>query len=264
MKPKLVSLLEDKRALRLQQELRSKWIRRHMTVCEMIQERKNTLPTDVLPPPDGNIVVHPSMRAVLLDTPIDEPITDEMLNEPFEAISEIEASRQAAAKEELLAQLKALKQSDMLTTADLDLAALLFKCGTCSKWITYPHILFHSCCSTDRQAFTTKEYGTLQCFIEVTDQRPWTNTVKEVGLQLIGDIVRACGLNPDVATQQEMDELDPMLEQPEVNRLDDIRIASCKWLSEEDRKRKRVAYGWRQAVQVCCCGSLLLSPQHFC
>ena len=250
MKPSLVEALQEKRSLRLAHELKIKWTARHTTVHRMIEERIRGLPVDVLPPPIGNIVAHPSMEAVLLDTPVDEVITDDMLDKPFEILSEIETAWRNDATEQLLTQLKTLRQVDNLTVDDLNLAAITFRCGDCYKWLTYPHILFHLCCSVSHRSVPTEDWATLEYFVSVTHQRPWKSTIVLLDLEMAGNIIRACGLNPETTTYQEMDELNPMLEQPEFDAANNEREAQKIWHKDEGRKPKRIVQGWRQAVEV--------------
>jgi len=102
---------------------------------------------------------------------------------------------------------------------NLDLAILFFLCKRRDEEIAYPRVLFPSCCTQiDRRTLGPggAAMGTMEGFSKETLCRVWTTNFLTVagGIRDAGAIVRACGLDPGVATRQDMDDLEPLLEHP--------------------------------------------------
>lgn len=261
MKDKLIASVEERRVLRLEYELKKKWQYRHCMALEWIGNYLTTLPLDTVHPPISNIVAYPSFRTVLLDTPIDEGISEEMLHKPLvEHLSTITSKWLESAKEELLQLIRPYKPNQNLTLKELELANLAFTCSSCGDPIRYPHILFHSCLSkVDRWRGPARaDAGTIEEFNGANYIRPWScEDIKEVRF-MDASFILACGLDPETTTQKMMDDLAPLLEQPQ----EDLAKNQTRYIGyrEEDRVPRRIVYSWRQALDVIEVGLFSASP----
>lgn len=147
------------------------------------------------------------------------------------------------------------------TTAHLHLATTVFICtvdknpkyssyyAPCRELLTYPRVLSHSCASQydssvvgeNSEWYRTQlpDDASMVAFFLLRSML-WNTGGDRVGFSVEGSrnacaAVEACGLDPNVATVQDMDELDPLVE-----------CRSCKDL---DDGKGRLVMRWMRAVR---------------
>jgi len=86
--------------------------------------------------------------------------------------------------------------------------------------------------------------GTMEGFSRETLCRVWTSNFLTVagGIRDAGAIVRACGLDPGVATRQDMDDLEPLLEHPVHDTEENMK-------SPIGSRTTRRIHSWRSALR---------------
>jgi len=239
------SLMEDLRSERLEKTRKNKLLKRCSTVLKLLNARIDALPRDILPPPVGNIIAFAAFQEVILKTPIDEQIGDEMLDRPFEGIRELAIQWRNDADRDLLEVMRKYNFKDDVTPNDLHLAGLLFFCSKCSSSLMYPLVLLHTCCYWKHQYTYTNgpSPGTADEFSFMANRFPWSSEVLSIGtLENVADIIRVCGLDPSTATANMMDELDPFMEElAEDNHSEEQ--------NQDPNPRRTVYHNWRNAMK---------------
>jgi len=239
MKESLISLMERERTRRIKTELSQKWTARHNLVHKVIKDRLKAEPADKFLPPVGTVAAYPPFAAIWLETPIDEEVTADSLKAFLEDLSPITEAWMTSAKAKLLNIMVDSQYSEGAIT-DLSLATLVFQCAyeRCehTEAMQFPHVLYHKCNSSGYN------YGSpLKAFSKETSKMEWSSEYLSLGrIKMATKIVKACGLDPAVATQSMMDDLNPLLE----------RRAISADTSEDETVTKRSIYTWRQAMQV--------------
>jgi hypothetical protein len=96
----------------------------------------------------------------------------------------------------------------------LELAALLFKCRSCTAIRTYPAVLSHRCLYSsyylhDQERPLSYDMRPMSIF----HRRPWScsNLDLDFCAQRIGNMINACGGDYKTTTCEELDQLDPRL-----------------------------------------------------
>ncbi|KAJ7632883.1 hypothetical protein FB45DRAFT_913789 [Roridomyces roridus] len=115
-------------------------------------------------------------------------------------------------------------------------ATTFFRCGECSQPIAYPRILAHSCLFSLQHGHRNREDDTaLLC--EELKAEPWNSGGRRVAwypeaVASAKTVVRACGLNTDMTTARDMDDVGAWLEC--------VRCAH--------KERGRTVFRWRKAI----------------
>jgi len=252
MEPSLIALLEEARAERLADELKEKWRSRHKSVCKLIDKRLNALSLDTARPPATHVAMQAPVQALLLDTPIDEEITDDMLDRPLEDLPAIIELWLVTAKTELVGLLQNSDHyKDDAALADLELATVAFMCKACyfDRVLFYPEVLYHQCCTSNRSHWIDRlipeKADTTHGFVELMGHGFWS--AKCLRVRWTGEaklIVKACGLDPEVTTAKDMHRLDPLLEHWVLEDL-----------AEDNVSQRRSVFTWRHAMKVIFCSS---------
>ncbi|KAJ7475853.1 hypothetical protein FB451DRAFT_259590 [Mycena latifolia] len=218
----LVELLTDLKKTRLRQE-RQKIIKaRRLLAAQMYNEFRAALGPDALLPPKVDVIRSVPFRAVIEDTPVhpEEEVTQESFAAAILQLPQFSEDWKRSKDEELLQIMKkALPDS---AEADLQLATTFFSCSagahSSPEPIGYPRILITSApillSSYDPPWDPTgdQDQPLKFCF----GQEVWNgnNVIRfhERAFRIMRSVLIACGLDPDVTTTAEMNEIDPAIE----------------------------------------------------
>jgi len=238
--------MQSLRRQRIIRTLKASWNKRHLKILELLHDYLRTRPLVIMP--IGDIVEIPSVSKLIVGTPIAVEITREMLHQVLDA-AKLEERGQlwiAKASERLLQLLKYANIKGDPTMADLCLAGLTFPCDGCRLDVSFPQVLFHNCC-TNVSRQRSSQAGTIEEFSERTLLQAWSTETLNKPKQPIRckSVIQACGLHPLTATAKDMDELDPLFEQPEIDAEEYQEAVRYK---VPDCQKKRTIYSWRLAM----------------
>lgn len=237
IKPTLIPILTDLREKRLERERVHTLKTRHVLAANVLKTYSlQRILTDIIPGiPD--VCEMPPFKTVIWDTPID--------------VEAKEIAFQSAAEQlpQLVNQWRDDKDTELLHILDpsfelakdrdqLDRATSQFHCLKCNHAIAYPRILNHRCMT----AYGHNKYEgldkTLDRIWNIISYQPWNfdKRLREARTK-VRHVIACCLEEPDSATSEEMDRLDPRLE--------------CSHCSSVNRGG-RLAMDWRSAVSYYC------------
>ncbi|KAJ3722259.1 hypothetical protein C8R42DRAFT_720640 [Lentinula raphanica] len=210
IKSKLIAMLSDHRTRRL---ARQNYISLRDAYCDYLSRQD----LREIYPGLGDVLTDPVIEATLWDTEVDEaltPISLQLLLSEF--LSRILVDWRLAKIGELLELLR--KARPCATDGDLNLATTVFGCAACNALLVYPQVFYHSCCyknrvagnhSHDRMRILNGLYDT------VDPEGPWSSSslfFHSRTSQLARKIVIGAGLDPDIATINDLTVAQPVIQ----------------------------------------------------
>ncbi|KAJ6531794.1 hypothetical protein B0H19DRAFT_1188595 [Mycena capillaripes] len=209
----LVELLKDLKKKRLE-AARVKIIReRRQLAAQVYSKFRETFPADTVFPPMVDMIRTEPFREVIENTSIypEEKVTEESFAAALLQVPEFSMEWKRSKDNELVEIMK--KTLSDSVEADLHLASTFFKCSRpSSEPINYPRILVHSSTTTFRWSRDDSDH-TLQ---DALKEEAWNDAAgvqyDERASRSVRSVVEACGLDPDVTTASEMDEINPVME----------------------------------------------------
>ncbi|KAF7374930.1 hypothetical protein MSAN_00379100 [Mycena sanguinolenta] len=193
---------------------RAKIIReRRQLAARVYNKWRETLPPDVVYPAKIDVLLTEPFRAVIEDTPIEpeEKVTEESFDAAVSSVVEFSADWRRRKQEELVKIMQKIHPDSV--EADLHLATTFFTCSTYTNAepLSTSTILVHASATAIRYG----EWGE-DSVQKTLGEEAW-NAAGRVRLHEQAQrnarfVVEACGLDPDVTTSAEMDEINPALE----------------------------------------------------
>lgn len=245
IKSPLFEVMEEIKGERLQRERQAILTRRQKIVADLLMAYRLTRPiTDIIPGPADMYEMH-EFKTIIEDTPFDEEVTERT----FEQLMTKLPSFIDKWRDEKDAELLHIMDASYTLENDrskLDLATAVFKCYFCPPFISYPRILFHFCLFNHADLNRSRRKGLGRKLKDCV----W-NCSK--GVSIVEDrtrftrIVECYGLDPDLTTAAQLDQLDARLE------CIDQRTTS-----------KHLMMDWRSAVSPCRCAVVSRSLTGFC
>ncbi|KAJ7601757.1 hypothetical protein DFH06DRAFT_388193 [Mycena polygramma] len=202
-----------------QQRLQAAHVRiikeRRQLAAQVYSKFQETFPADTVFPAKVDMIRTEPFRKVIEDTSIhpEEKVTAESFDAAISQVQEFSASWKKSKNQELTEIMKTSLPDAV--EADLYLASTFFACSRMhSEPIGYPRILVHSSATYFQYYLWGKdaEHALEQALNEVA----WNNDAQiklhERAFRTVRSVVEACGLDPDVTTATEMDDINPVVE----------------------------------------------------
>ncbi|KAF9075684.1 hypothetical protein BDP27DRAFT_1414866 [Rhodocollybia butyracea] len=103
------------------------------------------------------------------------------------------------------------------TAADLDLLTTLFGCTDCDSAMHFPQMFYHNCCATNKASGASHErLLSLDDDYYNSPQGPWMShklvLLNEALVERVKDIARACSLDVEASTIEDLHSADPLIE----------------------------------------------------
>jgi len=214
MESGLIELLLQKQEYRLNVLIDAAWKERFQTFAALVQKHLDSLAHNVLMPPIADILASPSFETILAETPIEEAITANSLQAAFSQLPVFTVAWIHQANADLVELLHEAGLEDA-TSQDLSLAKIMFQCIHCSDMVRHPRILVHSEFCTGHIRYQESGYYDAASLLSHLRLRTWSAkphyTVDVRGMNFRKALVRACGLNPNTASADAMNELCPIV-----------------------------------------------------
>ncbi|KAJ7035062.1 hypothetical protein C8F04DRAFT_1395128 [Mycena alexandri] len=174
---------------------------------------RETFPADTVFPANVDMISPEPFRAIIEDTSINPEVkvTEETFAAALLQVPDFSAKWRRSKDEELVEIMKTMVTNS--TKADLHLATTFFRWSTSSEAVGYPQILVCSSAIAFSSYEYTDETHTLR---QALRENPWNaKSLIRFNIQAslnVRAVVEACGLDPDVTTAAEMDEINPAME----------------------------------------------------
>lgn len=214
MKDRLIKAVESSRALRLEKVLQGKWKERYQQVDRMLEQHLSKLPHDTIIPPFADIIGNPDFRSIVFDTPIEQALNDDMLQQAIDNLPTFTTEWTYNVTAKLL---KSMQSCEFLgpKVRSMELAASPWICNCCGEVMFYPRILVHTCYYLEEREFDPPpENGTLEHYYFMTSSKPWDIEDFAFDQSLFAvqaKIIATCGVDPLSTTSQDMDAMNPIL-----------------------------------------------------
>ncbi|KAJ6513367.1 hypothetical protein C8R45DRAFT_1068349 [Mycena sanguinolenta] len=185
---------------------------RQLLAARVYDQFREASAPDVLLPPKIDVLLTEPFRVVIEDTPIEETLTEESFAAAISSVAEFSVDWQRRKEKELVKIMR--KNHPDAVEADLHLATTFFSCSTYfTELLGFPTILVHPSPTQFDDQWEEEDTVDLQHTLQ---EQAW-NADGRVRLQERAQrnaraVVEACGLDPDVTTGAEMDEINPALE----------------------------------------------------
>ncbi|KAJ6513374.1 hypothetical protein C8R45DRAFT_345014 [Mycena sanguinolenta] len=227
IKATLVEFLTDLKGKRLvAARVRLMQERRQLAV-QVYTKFREALPPDVPYPPKVEVLLTEPFETVTEDTPDEEKLTEESFAAAVSTLPEFLADWRQSKEKELVKIMQKTRPGSV--EADLHLATTFFTCSLSNDAdpLRLPTILVHK--STTNIRYNEWDFDSVQ---RTLWEEPW-NASGNVRLHAQAQhnarfVVEACGLDPDVTTGTEMDEINPALECLNCCRGDDRYV--MRWI----------------------------------
>ncbi|KAJ7905820.1 hypothetical protein B0H14DRAFT_3420979 [Mycena olivaceomarginata] len=233
MRPRLVELMQsvtEKMQRRKRKSLLKKRQRLFLSILQgFIQER----PIDEVNPRAIDVCVLSHVKAMLEDDSMDAYTTEESFQDLVDDFPRMFEEWRESKTLGLLALLPGHNKDD----SDFLLrATTYFRCDGCSEPIAYPRILAHACLSELQHGHRNRE-DDVALLCTNLDSEPWNYDGKRVSYYPTAEasaksVVRGCGLDVNMTTAQDMDDVNPWLE--------------CLRCSH--KVKGRAVFRWRKAI----------------
>ncbi|KAJ6513362.1 hypothetical protein C8R45DRAFT_344717 [Mycena sanguinolenta] len=225
----LVELLTDLKAKRLV-AARSRIMReRRLLAAHVYNKFREALPPDVVYPAKIDVLQTEPFRVVIEDTPVDPEVEDILTEDSFAAaistLPDFSADWRQLKEEELIKIMQKIRPDSV--EADLHLATTFFTCSPTNPVMPHLNVKNHvpralpalsSSTILVHLSATAMRYGLWDpdSLERTLSQEAW-NAAGRVRLHDQAQrnarfVVEACGLDPDITTSTEMDEINPALE----------------------------------------------------
>jgi hypothetical protein len=190
---------------------------RRILAAQAYTKFRETFPSDTVFPPKVDMIRTEPFRVVIEDTSIEpeEKVTEESFAAAILQVPEFSTVWKRCKDQELVEMMKKTRPDSVET--DLHLAATFFMCST-KEAISYPRILVSSSAtlyspwSRDPGATPLGATSLEQALSAQAWNEPANIRFHAQASSAVRAVVEACGLDPDVTTSAEMDEINPVLE----------------------------------------------------
>ena len=219
--------MEDKKSRRVQQERRA-LLRDRLAVLNTVRETcVSTLPANAIYPTTADLFRIPFVRSIINTVPTTGDFTSDDLEPVSLSFDVLNLQWQKEIKQKLLDLIQAAEGSDVQDSLDaeavLTLATSFFSCRGCPRFLRYPAILMHPCATKYKYQALEKDDPDHLYIAEIREETFWnTNhyiSVKPEHVAVVSRMLDMVGLNPKIATAQEMDALNPIFECISCNNL---------------------------------------------
>ncbi|KAF7363713.1 F-box domain-containing protein [Mycena sanguinolenta] len=205
---------------------------RQRLLLSILKEFVHERPIDEPNPRAVDVCVMPHIKAMLEDASMDAYTTKESFQELVDDLPRLFEEWRESKTLDLLALLPGHNTDrDLLARA-----TTYFRCDGCREPIAYPRILAHSCLSELQHGHRNRE-DDVALLCTNLDSEPWNYGGKRVSYYAAAEasaksVVRACGLNVDITTAQDMDDVRSWL--------------TCLRCSH--KVKGRAVFRWRKAI----------------
>lgn len=222
IKDPLIEIMERLKRERLKRN--HKWAieRRVKIVSDLIKVYTANKPVDAIIPAMGDICEMPEFKTVILDPEDDVEVIEEDFKDAMERLPQGIEEWRVAKEAELVRFLDPESEPADAehNRRQLELATTLFNCNRCyQNPISYPRILIHGCLTEYKSWQHTSPPDCDEKLLRTSaSSEPWNvpknriTTIKEEMVETVSTLLTFCGLDPEVATAQEMDERDARFE----------------------------------------------------
>ncbi|KAJ7085777.1 hypothetical protein B0H15DRAFT_846335 [Mycena belliarum] len=241
MKPQLVNLMQDTREKLHRKQRKALLKNRQRLLLLVLKKYNHDRPIEEINPRAIEICVLPHIAA-MIENPTMESYTEETFREVLDDLPRFcEEWRDSKTRD-----LVALIPRHNVHQAFLRRATTFFHCADCSEPIAYPRILAHACQYTLRHGHRNRD-DDLALLCQNLDSEPWNSDGRRVSYYPAAEaparsVVRACGLDTELTTAQDMDDVNPWL--------------ACLRCSH--KVKGRAIFRWRKAVGVSCSQLLII------
>ncbi|KAJ6597218.1 hypothetical protein DFH09DRAFT_114194 [Mycena vulgaris] len=212
MKPQLIELMQGVRENMKRKQRKSLLKTRQRLLLSILKEYIHEQPIDEINPRAVDFCVMSHIKAMVEDPSMDAYTTEESFQEVLDDLPRFFKEWRESKTRDLLALLPAGRNSrDCLLRA-----TTYFRCSECSEPIAYPRVLAHACLSQLRHGHRNRDDDIALLCVNL-DSEPWNYDGKRVSYYPAAEasarsVVRGCGLDTDMTTAQDMDDVNPWLE----------------------------------------------------
>ncbi len=214
IKDELLKLLLVHRTQRLAQERWATLSQRYTRLERLYNQLGSTMDLREPFPLQGDILLSKAFEDLVWNTPLDEEMDDEFLyKELAEHVSDILPAWRSSKELELLEILQ--KDIPTSTISDLHLATTVFRCHRCISGLQYPQMFYHQCCLQHFPDNRNPELKTLYTSSLRVPSGLWESTLLSFNKcfsNIARTAVKACHLDPEQATMQDLLVADPLTE----------------------------------------------------
>ncbi|KAJ7756437.1 hypothetical protein DFH07DRAFT_959085 [Mycena maculata] len=212
IKTPLIEFLTEKKKERLELQHHRTMRERHLLAGSAYGNWLKTFPPDAIFPPKIEVVTAEPFRAIIEITPIEEKLTEQSFAGALSQVPAFSDDWKRRKDEELLEIMEEHVPNSV--EADLHLATTFFMCSGSPEPVGYPRILVHSRASSYKY---NDRPGGIDPTIKLYFHEDCWNADRLIGFNTAAfrnarAVIEACGLDPDVTTAAEMDEIDPAIE----------------------------------------------------
>jgi DNA-directed RNA polymerase subunit RPC12/RpoP len=231
MKPQLVDLLESVQEKMHRKRRKTLLKTRQRLLLSILKEFTNERPVDEVNPRAIDVCVSPHIKAMIEDPSPDAYTTEDSFQEVLDDLPRFFGEWRESKTRDLLALLPGGTDH-----ASLLRATTFFRCSECTEPIAYPRVLAHACLSQLRHGHRNRDDDVSLLCVNL-DSEPWNYDGKRVSYYPAAEasaqsVVRGCGLDTNLTTAQDMDDVNPWLE--------------CLRCSH--KVKGRAIFRWRKAV----------------
>jgi hypothetical protein len=233
MKPQLVELMQSVTEKMQRRKRKSLLKKRQRLLLSVLKAYIHERPIDEVNPRAVDVCVMPHIKAMLEDASMDAYTTEESFQGVVDGFPRLFAEWRESKTLGLLALLPEPNKGDR----DFLLrATTYFRCADCSEPIAYPRVLAHACLSGLRHGHRNRD-DDLALLCMNLDSEPWNYDGKRVAYYPAAEasarsVVHGSGLDADLTTAQDMDDVGAWLE--------------C--LRCTHKVKGRAVFRWRKAV----------------
>ncbi|KAH9839225.1 uncharacterized protein C8Q71DRAFT_855858 [Rhodofomes roseus] len=210
----VVQHMQEIKEARLRRERRTLIRRRLMALKSAVTAARTAPPKrtakDECKPKFQDLAMMPDFRP-LVEAPNEDVVDQATFDALMPRLCEFEERWQRECMAELRAILGVVEVGGGVDA--LDLAATLFQCKECKRYMLHPEILAHECLSPflDMPEIQAKHGDYFEAVIELSRYRmPWSaaRIIAAPCLDHVRTIIERCGRDPKVTTQKDMDDAD--------------------------------------------------------
>ncbi|KAJ7126990.1 hypothetical protein C8R44DRAFT_780134 [Mycena epipterygia] len=210
----LVEFLTNLKKTRLEIEHTKIIKERRLLAAQVYHKYRETFPPDTVFPPKVDVICNEPFRVVIEDTPVypEEKVTEESFAAAILQVPQISTDWKRCKVEELVKIMKMVVPNAV--EADLDLATTFFMSASynANEPVGYPRILVHAAASTLRYSDDEGSQSLKWCLGQDSWNGDGTIRIHKRASGIVRSVVEACGLDPDVTTTAEMNEINPVME----------------------------------------------------
>jgi hypothetical protein len=233
----MVEMMESIKRARLRRQREMIFVRRRTLLVNVLQDYSRSRPRDGPTPPPADVYEMEEFKTILDDTPWDVNIDKDTFKEALLMLPRFSEQWRFSKGRELLALIDGWeRKSGHQDGRRLDMATTYFECWRCTEPISYPRILVHAC--TYAINLLDEEQDTIH--FAALDSVTWNFGGDRIKYHYMASrfakkIVAACGLDPEEATAQDIDQKCCILE-----------CVSCS-----SGIGSMLVMNWRKAVGTC-------------